>query len=132
MHSISINRKVKVSAVLGLMASVFHLGYPRPHIALLYPSKERERLYKNKSMVVDKDDNSAGRGSKIFWSADDATAYSFTVKEEGGTERVYTVAEFFLNKYGIKLKYPKMPIVHLNSVSELLLYLQLATLVLTA
>ena len=71
-------------------------------------------------MVVDKEDDSAGKGSKIFWSANDATAYSFTVKEEGAHERVFTVDEFFLWKYGIKVKYPpKMPIVYLNSVSEL-------------
>ena len=61
----------------------------------------------------DKEDDSEGKGNTILWSADDVNEYSFTVKN---TERTTTVAEFFKDRYGITLRYPKMPIVYIYKV----------------
>eukprot|EP00588_Corethron_pennatum_P003372 CAMPEP_0194288282 /NCGR_PEP_ID=MMETSP0169-20130528/36486_1 /TAXON_ID=218684 /ORGANISM="Corethron pennatum, Strain L29A3" /LENGTH=864 /DNA_ID=CAMNT_0039035237 /DNA_START=14 /DNA_END=2608 /DNA_ORIENTATION=+ len=56
----------------------------------------------------------------IKWAADDPSIHKFTPKprqHEGEDQEnapplvTYTVASYFLEKYGIRLKYPKMPIV---------------------
>ena len=86
----------------------------------------------NKRMIPDE------HKDEIHWSADDPSAYSFSLtprrrKQETGQEQapdenvnvaatkeeqvaeqpvVHTVASYFWTKYGIRLKYPKMPIVH--------------------
>ena len=62
-----------------------------------------------------KEDHSEGKGNKILWSADDVHECSFTVKN---AQRATTVAEYFRDRYGITLRYPKMPIVYIYKVRK--------------
>lgn len=78
-----------------------------------YFSKKKDKwvLYKNKSLRRDtRDDNHASNGNKILWSACDPSLYSF---EHDGEQ--CTVASFWESVHGASLKYPHMPIVHVDS-----------------
>ena len=78
-------------------------------------------IMQNLSMRIDQK-----KGVSIIWCADDPAEYSFEVqprkkKENGNQEEVpsgevqrYTVADYYKSKYGITLKYPKMPIIYVG------------------
>jgi hypothetical protein len=71
-------------------------------------------LHKNKPFWKDRrDDDSKGKGKRIIVSANDPTLYSFLVD---GQET--TVAAYFENRYGVKLKYPNMPIIYVDDISK--------------
>ena len=71
-------------------------------------------LHKNKPFRKDRrDDDSMGKGKRIISSANDSTLYSFLVDGEETT-----VAAYFENRYGVKLKYPNMPIIYVDDISK--------------
>lgn len=71
-------------------------------------------LYKNKPFRKDRrEDDSKGHGQRIILSANNPALYSFTVE---GQET--TVASYFENRYGIRLKYPSMPIIYVDDISK--------------
>ena len=72
-------------------------------------------LYKNKACTKETDPDSRSNGTRIIWSAEDATQYSFKVEENGPDE---TVASYFEKNHRIILKYPKMPIIFLPRISK--------------
>ena len=57
---------------------------------------------------------------KIIWAADDIALYSFFERKREGEDdgippKEYSVYSYFIERYGITLKYPKMPIVFLGN-----------------
>lgn len=74
---------------------------------------DQHRLYKNKECRNDnRKDDSCGRGQKIIFNPE--RDYTFASKD--GQE--ITVAQHFLNAYGIKLQYPNMPIIFVDNISR--------------
>jgi hypothetical protein len=58
-------------------------------------------------------------GEEIMWAADDPEVYQFAVrrKDEEGNEVVgesTTVCDYYRERYDIKLKFPKMPLIRIS------------------
>ena len=72
--------------------------------------RRNTKMRKNKRMLEDKKIN-----QRIIWGADDPELYSFDRESpDGGKPTVMTVARYFYEAHGIKLKYPRMPMVFLG------------------
>lgn len=79
-----------------------------------FPFTDGVQLYKNKPLRKSKrGDDARGHGERIIWAANDVSLYTFAVDEQE-----MTVASYFEYKYGIRLQYPCMPIIHVDNVSK--------------
>lgn len=63
--------------------------------------------------MKDREDDSRGKGHRILWSACDPHEFSFKHNDQE-----VTVESFFESQYGIKLKFPHMPILYISNICK--------------
>ena len=100
-----------IEGAIGKLGSVHVIYTSKKNVK---PGKDGVLIYKNKQFRKSKrEDDSKGHGKRIISAADDRLLYSFSVEGEE-----LTVASYFDRKFGIKLKYPNLPIIYVDSISK--------------
>ena len=100
-----------IEEAIGKLGSVHVIYTSKKNVK---PGKDGVLIYKNKPFRKSKrEDDSKGHGKRIISAANNQTMYSFSVEGEE-----LTVASYFDRKFGIKLKYPNLPIIYVDSISK--------------
>ena len=100
-----------IEEAIGKLGSVHVIYTSKKNVK---PGKDGVLIYKNKQFRKSKrEDDSKGHGKRIISAADDRLLYSFSAEGEE-----LTVASYFDRKFGIKLKYPNLPIIYVDSISK--------------
>ena len=74
------------------------------------------QVRRNRRMRVDrKNKDSLSFEKSIIWSADDPNEYSFEMERKEQDPLSVTVRQYFLERHGITLRFPKMPLIYVGN-----------------
>jgi hypothetical protein len=101
-----------------LQKRTFHVEYKRSGMWQQKWEKNKGRAWVEQNRTFVRRNQKIWRGNgvepSIVWN--DGPPHTFVVEREGKAKE-YTEEEYFLEVYGIKLKYPKMPLVQIDKIS---------------
>jgi len=92
------------------------IGKSDAEIRRLTIQSRKNKCMQKEKIMKGRNEHSVGIGSSIIWDASDPNQYSFPYTKYGEeTSRQMTVPAYFMERYGLRLQYPHMPLVYLGN-----------------